>query len=78
MKSPFVTELIEIIKTETTNICLVLEYLDTDLDNLLKSKESFSEPHLIKIIYNMLCSISFIHKSNVMHRDIKCANILVT
>ena len=38
---------------------------------------AFSENSLIKILYNILCALNFIHASNVMHRDIKPSNILV-
>jgi serine/threonine protein kinase len=33
--------------------------------------------HLLKIVYTSLCAISFLHEANIMHRDIKSANILV-
>lgn len=82
LKSPFVTQLIDIIYPDRDGcemLCIVLEKMDTDLDQLLKSdQKSFTEKHVIKILYSLLCSISFIHKSNVMHRDMKCANILLT
>ncbi len=38
---------------------------------------AFSEESLIKILYNFLCALNFIHTSNIMHRDIKPSNILV-
>ena len=59
------------------NICFVMEYYDSDMDQLLKMQIGFSENHLIKIIYNSLCSLAFIHMCNVMHRDLKPANILL-
>lgn len=59
------------------NICLVIEFVDTDLDSLLKHKIDFSENHLIKLVYNILCCLAFLHMCNVMHRDLKPANILI-
>lgn len=41
------------------------------------SQIKFTESHMISILYNMLCSLNFLHSANVMHRDIKPANILV-
>ena len=39
---------------------------------------NFSEYHLIYTVYNTLCALAFLHEMNVMHRDIKSANMLVT
>lgn len=33
--------------------------------------------HFKVILYNMLCSMKFLHSANIMHRDLKPANILV-
>jgi serine/threonine protein kinase len=33
---------------------------------------------LLKIIYNALLGISFVHFTNVIHRDIKPGNLLLT
>lgn len=59
------------------SICIVMEFVDTDLDQILKHKIDFTEHHLLKVIYSSLCAITFLHESNVMHRDLKSANILV-
>ena len=59
------------------NICLVIEFVETDLDSLLKHQLDFTESHLIKLLYNTLCSLSFLHMCNIMHRDLKPANILI-
>ena len=89
--NPFIPELIDIICPDVkkptelmakgldlSQICLVMEFIDTDLDQLLKHKIDFSEHHLIKIVYNSLCAISFLHLANVIHRDVKPANILIS
>jgi mitogen-activated protein kinase 1/3 len=56
----------------------VIEFIETDLDQLLKHKIDFSEFHMVKIIYNSLCALSYIHAVNIIHRDIKPANILIS
>lgn len=55
-----------------------MEYMESDLDQLLKNQIEFNEGHLKKLIYNALCSLAFMHEANVMHRDLKSANILIT
>ena len=44
---------------------------------LLRNNIIFTENIVLKIIYSSLCSLSFLHEANVLHRDIKSANILV-
>ena len=61
-----------------SQICVVMSLMDSDLDQLLKHKIEFSEAHLLRIIYNTLTSLQFMHEANVMHRDLKSANILIT
>ena len=67
----------EMVNLDLMNICLVIEFIDTDLDSLLKHKIDFNENHLTKLLYNTLCSLAFVHMCNVMHRDLKPANILI-
>lgn len=64
-------------QADLSQICLVMEYIDTDLDQLLKHKIDFKEHHMLKIVYNCLCAIAFLHLCNVIHRDVKPANILI-
>ena len=58
-------------------ICIVMEFQETDLDKVLKHKIDFGPKHVIKILYYTLLSMSFLHHANIIHRDIKPANILV-
>ena len=54
-----------------------MELMEQDLNVMLKTDIEFTESHLIKVVYNILCSIAFLHEANVIHRDIKPANILI-
>jgi mitogen-activated protein kinase 1/3 len=54
-----------------------MEFVDTDLDLMLKHKIDFSDYHLVKIIYSTLIALCFLHQSNIVHRDIKPANLLL-
>lgn len=64
-------------KRNLMNICLVLDFVETDLDSMLKCQMDLNELHVTKLIYNTLCSLAFCHMCNVMHRDLKPANILI-
>jgi len=54
-----------------------MEYVGTDLDQILKEKNTFTEHHLKKVVYHTLCALAYFHMNNVVHRDLKPANILV-
>lgn len=60
-------------------VFIVMDYETTDLKEVLKEQDSlnFTEEHLIILMYNLLCSLNFIHTANIIHRDIKPANILI-
>jgi serine/threonine protein kinase len=50
---------------------------ETDFKNLMVQGVVFDDQHIITLMYNILCSLSFLHSANVMHRDIKPSNFLV-
>lgn len=57
---------------------LVFEYMDHDLMGLLESgMVEFSEQHNASIMKQLLNGLSYCHKKNFLHRDIKCSNILM-
>lgn len=57
---------------------LVFEYMDHDLMGLLESgMVEFTEQHNASIMKQLLNGLSYCHKKNFLHRDIKCSNILM-
>ena len=61
------------------NIFIVMEILDTDMNDLIADSDRLmiDEEHITILMYNILCSLNFIHTSNIVHRDIKPSNLLV-
>lgn len=54
-----------------------MDLSDFSLKNLLDSSEEIEEDHVISIIYNILSAMNFLHSANIVHRDMKPANILL-
>ncbi|KAH7962758.1 hypothetical protein HPB52_017819 [Rhipicephalus sanguineus] len=57
---------------------LVFEYMDHDLMGLLESGlVDFNELHVASFMRQLLDGLSYCHRRNFLHRDIKCSNILM-
>lgn len=74
----YVTEFIDLF-TDNSNICLVLEYLVSDLSVLLSKTTSYFGASSIKCMSNMILKgINHCHSNNIIHRDIKPSNIMIS
>lgn len=63
---------------DMSDIFIVMEYVSNDLRQLVGQDQiGFTEKHTITIIFRLLCALNFLHKANVMHRDLKPGNILL-
>jgi cyclin-dependent kinase 12/13 len=57
---------------------LVFEYVDHDLNGLLESQMvNFTELQIASLFKQLLLALEHCHNLNFLHRDIKCANILI-
>ena len=47
------------------------------LTDMKKKEVRFTEADIANIVYQILLAISYIHSTNIMHRDLKLENIMV-
>ncbi|CAO3592322.1 unnamed protein product [Absidia cylindrospora] len=78
LRHPNIIELIDVF-SHRTNLNLVLEYLNSDMEQVIKNKGILFMPADIKSwMMMMLRGLDHCHRSFVLHRDMKPNNLLLT
>ena len=60
-----------------SDVYLIMELMDTDLNQVIKSNQPLTRDHVIYFIYQTLLGLKHIHDCNILHRDLKPSNLLV-
>ena len=62
---------------EFTDVYVMYELMDTDLHQIIRSKQPLSDDHCQYFVYQLLRGLKYIHSANVLHRDLKPSNLLL-
>ena len=64
---------------EKDNICIVTSFAENhDLKNIIKKNKIFSENEVWKIFTQLIIALDYLHDYQVIHRDLKTANIMLS
>jgi serine/threonine-protein kinase len=78
LKHPNIVELITVEKKDDT-FFMVLEYVDGEsLDRLIRRERTLAPARALEIATDVCSAIGFAHSHQVIHRDLRPANILLT
>ena len=58
-------------------MAIVLPFYDTDLRKIIFSEQTLTDNHIKCILVHILIGLNHIHKKNIIHADLKPANILI-
>ena len=64
-----------IVSDDNKYVYIVMQYLSSTLDSVIKKKPKESLAKLY--MWQLLSAVDYMHKNNIMHRDLKPTNILV-
>jgi nemo like kinase len=59
------------------DVCVLTEYMDTDLHKIIVSTQPLTQDHVKLFFYQILRGVKYLHSAGIVHRDLKPGNLLV-
>eukprot|EP00612_Vaucheria_litorea_P003876 CAMPEP_0171465306 /NCGR_PEP_ID=MMETSP0945-20130129/8397_1 /TAXON_ID=109269 /ORGANISM="Vaucheria litorea, Strain CCMP2940" /LENGTH=510 /DNA_ID=CAMNT_0011992807 /DNA_START=126 /DNA_END=1658 /DNA_ORIENTATION=+ len=59
------------------DVYIISELMETDLHRVIYSRQKLTDEHTQYFLYQILCSLKYIHSASVLHRDLKPSNVLL-
>lgn len=78
LQHPNIIKYLDSFANSPTEYCIVQEFADgEDLQKYISSHDQLSENQILKIFTQIIFGLNYIHSKNILHRDIKTANIFL-
>mmetsp|Transcript_31381 Transcript_31381/g.50585 ORF Transcript_31381/g.50585 Transcript_31381/m.50585 type:complete len:388 (+) Transcript_31381:184-1347(+) len=59
------------------DIYLVFDRMETNMHDIIYSKNKLTEEHVKYFIWQLLCGMKYMHSAGIIHRDLKPSNLLL-
>ncbi|KAK2650223.1 hypothetical protein Ddye_017712 [Dipteronia dyeriana] len=64
-------------KENFNDVYMVYELMDTDLHQIIRSRQDLTDDHCRYFLYQLLRGLKYVHSANVLHRDLKPSNLFM-
>jgi cell division cycle 2-like protein len=80
LKQKHIVDVKEVVFGSTLKkVFVVMQYCEHELKSILEDRKlAFTHSQLKRLVMQLLLAVDFMHKSFVMHRDLKTSNLLYT
>jgi serine/threonine protein kinase len=74
--NPYIVKLVDWFEDQE-NFYVILELGEISLYQYLQNVGKLEEDRALHILWQLICAVSYLHKREVIHRDLKLSNILI-
>ena len=78
LKHEYILEFVDVFFSENNELCIVTELAEGGSLKDKRDSDPLENQELVKIFWQISVGVQYMHSKNVMHRDLKLENILLT